>query len=79
MRSNSGLERFHRSSICHRSLSATSFRAVADCTGATQAREAREARAVSPTLLGGSSWFDWAIESSLFVRQKPTPPVHLKS
>ena len=62
MRSNSGLERFHRSSICHRSLSATSCRAGVGCAGLRISR-GPAARAVPPTRLGESSWFDWVMES----------------
>src|SRR5262249_11173527 len=65
MRSNSGLERFHRSSISQRSLSATSFRADIGFTELLMPR-GPEARRVSPTCLGGPSWFGgdfWSMAS----------------
>src|SRR6476469_2632374 len=54
MRSNSGLERFQRSSVSHRSLSATSFRADIGFTELLMLRGS-EGRSVPPTSLGVSS------------------------
>src|SRR5262245_28013949 len=56
MRSNSGLERFHRSSVSQRSLSATSFRADIGLTELLMPR-GFEARRVASTSLGEPSWF----------------------
>src|SRR5215475_10184472 len=65
MRSNSGLERFHRSSVSQRSLSATSFRAD---TGLTELLMPRgfDARRVASKSLGEPSWFGgdfWSMAS----------------
>src|SRR5262245_42703893 len=56
MRSNSGLERFQRSSVSQRSLSATSFRADIGFTELLRLRGS-EGRSVPPTSLGGPSLF----------------------
>src|SRR6516165_1096147 len=57
MRSNSGLERFQRSSVSQRSLSATSFRADIGFTELLMIRGS-EGRSVPPTSSGGPSLFN---------------------
>ena len=72
MRSNSGLERFQRSSVYQRSLSATSFRADIGFTELLMPR-GPEGRSVAPTSLGGPSLFGgdfWSMAKPPFKQER---------